>query len=186
MQGFTYRAVRPKSTIGDRLKEKSTVDGQLGKKREEEKKKEEEEKYLARTPSPPGGRLRAVAARERFLSSRGEREYLIYRAVRTVHTARYWYHTGTNKISVHRYGPGTCHHVAHHSAARYCERHLLLSQQVQPYLVSHLPAKEAEIGEAGGGGEGELDHHIVSATGGGIGEEEVGSNGDEDMQEEEE
>ncbi|RRT51604.1 hypothetical protein B296_00036379 [Ensete ventricosum] len=183
MQGFTYRAVRPKSTVGGRLKEKSTVDGRLGKKREEEKKKEEEEKYLARTPSPPGGRLRAVAARKRLLSPRGEREYLIYRAVRTVHTARYWYRTGTNKnIGT----PGTCHHVTHHSAARYCERHLLLSQLVQPYLVSHLPAKEAEIGQAEGGGEGELDHHIVSATGGGIGEEEVGSNGDEDIQEEEE
>ncbi|RWW49155.1 hypothetical protein BHE74_00044722 [Ensete ventricosum] len=34
---------------------------------------------------------------------------------------------------------------------------------------------KTEIGEAGGEGEEELNHHVVSATSGGVGEDEVGS-----------
>ncbi|RZR92414.1 hypothetical protein BHM03_00020692 [Ensete ventricosum] len=42
---------------------------------------------------------------------------------------------------------------------------------------------EVEIGEAGGRGEEELDHHVISATGGGAREDEVGRSGDEGAQE---
>ncbi|RRT58442.1 hypothetical protein B296_00025849 [Ensete ventricosum] len=42
-----------------------------------------------------------------------------------------------------------------------------------------------EVGEAGGGGEGELDHHVVGMMDGGIGEDEVGGSGDENAWEEE-
>ncbi|RWV92336.1 hypothetical protein GW17_00045301 [Ensete ventricosum] len=39
---------------------------------------------------------------------------------------------------------------------------------------------EAEVGEVGGRGEGELDHHVVGTIGGGAGEDEVGGGGDEE------
>ncbi|RZS28945.1 hypothetical protein BHM03_00062598 [Ensete ventricosum] len=35
-------------------------------------------------------------------------------------------------------------------------------------------SKEAKVGEAQSEGEGELDHHVVRATGGGIGDDKVG------------
>ncbi|RWV92840.1 hypothetical protein GW17_00044745 [Ensete ventricosum] len=35
-------------------------------------------------------------------------------------------------------------------------------------------SKEAKVGEAQSEGEGELDHHVVRATGGGTGEDKVG------------
>ncbi|RRT83367.1 hypothetical protein B296_00000634 [Ensete ventricosum] len=44
---------------------------------------------------------------------------------------------------------------------------------------------EAEVGEAEGRGEKELDHHIIGMMGGGVGENEVGGEGDENAQEEE-
>ncbi|RRT79620.1 hypothetical protein B296_00004396 [Ensete ventricosum] len=47
-------------------------------------------------------------------------------------------------------------------------------------------SSKAQVGKAGGGGEGELDHHVVGATIGGTGEDEVEGGGDEDAREEEE
>lgn len=43
---------------------------------------------------------------------------------------------------------------------------------------------EAEVGDTEGGGEGKLDHHVIDTTGGGIWEDEVGGDSDEDAQEE--
>ncbi|RZR98283.1 hypothetical protein BHM03_00027601 [Ensete ventricosum] len=45
--------------------------------------------------------------------------------------------------------------------------------------------EEVELEEARSRGERELDHHIIGMVGGGAGEDEVGSDGDEDIQEEE-
>ncbi|RZS09378.1 hypothetical protein BHM03_00040455 [Ensete ventricosum] len=103
--GGTYRSARlpvrgppatgrfcQKSGVGGRLSEKPTVGGRLrkkkGRRRGKEKKKEEGKKeylasaVLARLPSPPAGRLRAVACarsqpggrdRDRFFSRAGRR-----------------------------------------------------------------------------------------------------------------
>ncbi|RZS19778.1 hypothetical protein BHM03_00052217 [Ensete ventricosum] len=60
-----YWAVLLKSIVGGRLrKKKEEEEEEVEKKKEEEekKKKEEEEKYLARAPSLPAGRPRAIAA----------------------------------------------------------------------------------------------------------------------------
>ena len=52
------------------------------------------------------------------------------------------------------------------------------------YFVEEKEAAD-EVGEAKGGevegrGEGELDHHVVGAMGGGTREDELGGDGDED------
>ncbi|RWW72999.1 hypothetical protein BHE74_00019156 [Ensete ventricosum] len=44
---------------------------------------------------------------------------------------------------------------------------------------------EEAVGEAGGGGEEELYYHVVSIMGGGVGEDEVGGDGDENVKEKE-
>ncbi|RWW72895.1 hypothetical protein BHE74_00019267 [Ensete ventricosum] len=77
-----YRAVPLKSTVSGQLRKKREEEEEEENKKEEKekKKKEEEEKYLARAPSPPAGRPRAVAAlvaRGRLFSQCGEAEQLI-------------------------------------------------------------------------------------------------------------
>ncbi|RWW77640.1 hypothetical protein BHE74_00014199 [Ensete ventricosum] len=63
--------------------------------------------------------------------------------------------------------------------------HALIPMSTIIYLVSHLPHEEIEVGEVGGRGEGELDHHIIGTMGEGVGEDEAGSSGDEHNQEKE-
>ncbi|RRT39029.1 hypothetical protein B296_00057587 [Ensete ventricosum] len=46
--------------------------------------------------------------------------------------------------------------------------------------------EETAVGEAGGKGEGELDHHVIGMVGEGAKEDEVRGSGDENAQEEEE
>ncbi|RWW65884.1 hypothetical protein BHE74_00026782, partial [Ensete ventricosum] len=76
---YRSRRFRQKSTVGGRLREKSTIGDQLRKKKgrrrgKEKKQRRGEERIprlravLARLPSPPAGRLRAIASRGRFFS----------------------------------------------------------------------------------------------------------------------
>ena len=53
-------------------------------------------------------------------------------------------------------------------------------------VIAADEGSEAEVGEARGKNEEELDHHVVGAMGGGIGEDKMGGGGDEDTQQEEE
>ncbi|RWV98551.1 hypothetical protein BHE74_00016218 [Ensete ventricosum] len=108
--GGTYRSVRlplrgppatgrfcQKSIVGGRLKKKSTVSGRLRKKKGRRRGKEEKKKRRKRIPCPHAVVARARGrffsrARRRSVSPGGEKD-------------RGDYHTGTNNISVHRYGP---------------------------------------------------------------------------------
>ncbi|RWW09524.1 hypothetical protein GW17_00026983, partial [Ensete ventricosum] len=71
--------------------------------------------------------------------------------------------TDTEIISVHRY-----------------RLIYLVEEEEATEVVAIDEDSETEIGEVGGEGEEELNHHIVNATGGSVGEDEVGSGGDED------
>ncbi|RRT39045.1 hypothetical protein B296_00032295 [Ensete ventricosum] len=63
--------------------------------------------------------------------------------------------------------------------------HALIPMSTIIYPVSHLPHEEIEVGDAGGRGEGELDHHIIGTMGEDVGEDKAGSSGDEYNQEKE-
>ncbi|RZS10715.1 hypothetical protein BHM03_00041978 [Ensete ventricosum] len=93
------------STVGSRLKEKSTVGGRLRKKKERRRRGKEEKKKRRRkntVPSSPACRCRPRVARtrERFFS-RTRRQNVSPRGEKD----RGDYHTSIGNMSVHRYGP---------------------------------------------------------------------------------
>ncbi|RWV96244.1 hypothetical protein GW17_00041061 [Ensete ventricosum] len=119
MRTARYRTVPPKSTVGDRLREKK---GRRRRGKEERRKKKEEEKKKNTSRHP---RLRIIVAggsperRHRpcslFFSRAGRKIEATFassictarygRYIPVMCTARYWYHTGIDNMLVHRYGP---------------------------------------------------------------------------------
>ncbi|RWW43896.1 hypothetical protein BHE74_00050389 [Ensete ventricosum] len=63
--------------------------------------------------------------------------------------------------------------------------HLVEEERVVE-IVATDECEETDVGEAGGEGEGELDHHVVGPMGGSARADKVGGGGDKGAEEEEE